>query len=123
MLNIDDSATTQHRFASSVVVTTGVHLLVVLSPPLLAELVARRLAPLDVVVVVAAEGGPVAAGHYDVVVGNVALPPGVSADLVVALPAPAGAAPLPETAGERVSVERVDDVAELVARRRPSLER
>ena len=102
------------------VVTTRVRLLVVLSPPLLADLAARRLAPLDVLVVIAAEGTPVPAGHYDVVVRNVWLPAGVTGDLVVELPAPAGTAPFAATAGELVAVDRLDDVADLLARRWPA---
>ena len=99
------------------VVTTRVRLLLVLSPPLLAELAARRLAPLDVLVVIAAEGTPVPAGHYDVVVCNVALLPGVTADLVVELPPPPGAAPTTATGGQRVVLDRLEDVAVLLARR------
>lgn len=99
------------------VVTTRVHLLVVLSPPLLAELAARRLAALDVDVVVAGEEGPGPEGHYDVVLRNVALPVGVSADLVVDLPTEAGGGPLTAATGELVSVDRLDDVADLLARR------
>jgi hypothetical protein len=123
LLNIDDSGTGRPGFPSLVVVTTRVHLLVVLSPPLLAELVARRLAALDVDVAVA-DAAPVPEGHYDVVVRNVAVPTGVSGDLVVDLQSPDRAAPPPATPlGEPVSVDRVDDVAELLVSRWPSLER
>lgn len=101
--------------------TAPVLLLVVLSPPLLAEL-AARLAPSELVVVVAAEGAPVPAGHYDVVVRNVSLPAGVTADVVVDLPAPAGPAPATgtPTAGEVVALDRLEDVAALLAARWPS---
>ncbi len=119
-VNIDDSDVPATRFASVVVVTTRVRLLVVLSPPLLAELAARRLAPLDIVVVIAAEGTPVPAGHYDVVVRNVALPPGVSGDLVVDLPPPAGSSPRGSTDGEFVMLDRLEEVAELLADRWPT---
>ena len=104
------------------VVTTRVRLLVVLSPPLLADLAARRLAPLDVLVVIAAEGTPVPEGHYDVVVRNVPLPAGVTGDLVVDLPAPAGTSPSTTCAGELVAVDRLDDVADLLATRWPPAE-
>jgi hypothetical protein len=117
MLKIDDSDTWRSRFPFPVVVTTRVRLLVVLSPPLLADLAARRLAPLDVVVLIAADGTPVPEGHYDVVVRNVSLPPGVTGDLVVDLPAPAGTSPSTTCAGELVAVDRLDDVAELLAAR------
>ncbi len=119
VVNIDDSDISPSRFASPVVVTTRVRLLVVLSPPLLAELAARRLAPLDVLVVIAAEGTPVPAGHYDVVVRNVTLPAGVSADLVVDLPSPAGSSPHGTTVGELVAVDRLEEVADLLADRWP----
>jgi hypothetical protein len=106
LLNIDDSGTGRPGFPSLVVVTTRVHLLVVLSPPLLAELVARRLAALDVDVAVA-DAAPVPEG-----------------DLVVDLQSPDRAAPPTATPlGEPVSVDRVDDVAELLVSRWPSLER
>ncbi|MCI3949103.1 MAG: hypothetical protein K0R11_1037 [Acidimicrobiales bacterium] len=119
MVNIDDSDVSLSRFASPVVVTTRVRLLVVLSPPLLAELAARRLAPLDVLVVIAAEGTPVPAGHYDVVVRNVTLPAGVSADLVVDLPSPAGSSPRGTPVGELVTLDRLEEVADLLADRWP----
>jgi hypothetical protein len=123
LLNIDDSGTGRPGFPSLVAVTTRVHLLVVLSPPLLAELVARRLEAVDVEVAVVAEGTPVPEGHHDVVVRNVALPPGVSGDLVVDLPSPDRAAPpMAAPLGEPVSVGRVDEVADLLVRRWPSLE-
>lgn len=118
MLRIDDSGTRRCGFAATVVVTTRVRLLVVLSPPLLAELAARRLAPLDVLVLIAAEGTSVPAGHYDVVVRNVPLPPGVTGDLVVELPAPPDAAPGDPPSGERVVLDRLEDVADLLACRR-----
>ncbi len=115
---IDDSDTGAARFPSLVVVATRIRLLVVLAPPLLAELAARRLAPLDVVVVVPAGDGAVSAGHYDAVIRNVALPPGVTADLVVDLPAPAGfAVGAVAGNGEVVAFDRIDEVAALVARR------
>ena len=117
MLNIDDSDILSGGFACAVVVTTRVRLLVVLSPPLLAELAARRLAPLDVLVVIAAEGTPVPPGHYDVVVRNVSLPAGVTANLVVDLPPPAGTAMAETTAGELVTLDRLDEVADLLAGR------
>jgi hypothetical protein len=117
LLKIDDSVTSRSRFACPVVVTTRVRLLVVLSPPLLADLAARRLAPLDVLVVIAAEGTPVPEGHYDVVVRNVSLPAGVTSDLVVDLPPPAGASLSGTAAGELVAVDRLDDVADLLASR------
>jgi hypothetical protein len=117
VVKIDDSDTRRTRFASPVVVTTRVRLLVVLSPPLLAELAARRLAPFDVLVVLAAEGTPVPPGHYDVVLRNVTLPPGVSGDLVVDLPAPAGSSPQASTTGELVVLDRLDEVADLLADR------
>jgi hypothetical protein len=100
-----------------VVVTARVRLLVVLSPPLLADLAARRLAPLDVLVVIAADGTPVPPGHYDVVVRNVSLPAGVSGDLVVDLPPPAGTPAAGAAAGELVALERLDDVADLLTAR------
>ena len=118
--NIDDSDPTPGRFPAPVVVTTRVHLIVVLSPPLLAELAARRLAALDVDVVVAGEDTPGLEGHYDVVLRNAELPVGVSGDLVVDLPIEAGGGPLTAAAGELVSVDRLDDVADLLARRWPS---
>ena len=120
MLKIDDSDIRGSEFASPVVVTTRVRLLVVLSPPLLAELAARRLAPLHVLVVIAAEGTPVPVGHYDVVVRNVPLPPGVSGDLVVELPSPEGSAPDGPTTGELVALDRLEDVAGLLADRWPT---
>jgi hypothetical protein len=122
LLNIEDSGIGRSSFPSPMVVTTRVHLLVVLSPPLLAELVARRLEPLDVEVAIVAADEPVPEGHYDVVVRNVALPPGVSADLVVDLPSPDRAGPPMATPeGEPVSVDRIDEVADLLVRRWPSL--
>lgn len=117
MLKIDDSDRGGSQFPCAVVVTTRVRLLVVLSPPLLADLAARRLAALDVLVVIAAEGTLVPEGHYDVVVRNVPLPPGVTGDLVVELPAPAGTAPTLTTTGELVALDRLEDVADLLARR------
>jgi hypothetical protein len=120
ILNIDDSEIRTQGFPSLVVVATRVHLLVVLSPPLLAELAARRLAAMDVHVVIAADGGPSPEGHYDVVIRNVGLPTGVLGDLVVDLPAEAGGAPPTAAPGELVSVDRLDDVADLLARRWPS---
>jgi hypothetical protein len=102
-----------------VVVTTRVRLLVVLSPPLLADLAARRLAPLDVLVTLAGEGTPVPPGHYDVVVCNVSLPAGVSGDLVVELPPPAGTAVTGTTARELVTVDRLEAVTDLLADRWP----
>ena len=117
LLKIDDSDTWCSRFPLPVVVATRVRLLVVLSPPLLADLAARRLAALDVLVLIAAEGTPLPEGHYDVVVCNVSLPPGVTGDLVVELPAPAGTAPIDTTAGELVALDRLEDVAGLLARR------
>jgi len=117
LLNIDDSDTWRSRFPLPVVVTTRVRLLVVLSPPLLADLAVRRLAALDVLVVIAAEGTLVPEGHYDVVICNVSLPPGVTGDLVVELPAPAGTAPSGTTARELVALDRLEDVADLLARR------
>ena len=117
MLKIDDSSRLRSEFASPVVVTTRVRLLVVLSPPLLGELTGRRLASLGALVVIAAEGAPVPAGHYDVVIRNVTLPAGVSGDLVVELPPPAGTGPAERTAGELVALDRLDDVAQLLSRR------
>jgi hypothetical protein len=119
VVKIDDLDVPSSRFASRVVATTRVRLLVVLSPPLLAELAARRLAPLDVLVVIAAEGTPVPAGHYDVVVRNVTLPAGVSADLVVDLPSPAGSPPQGTPVGELVTLDRLEEVADLLADRWP----
>ncbi len=116
-LNIDDSHIRAPGFPSPVVVATRVHLLVVLSPPLLAELAARRLAAMDVDVVIAAEGELAPEGHYDVVIRNVGLPRGVSGDLVVDLPVEAGGAPLAATSGELVEVDRLEDLADLLARR------
>ena len=117
LLKIDDSDIAELGFPCAVVVTTRVRLLVVLSPPLLAELAARRLAALDVLLVIAAEGTLVPDGHYDVVVRNVSLPPGVTGDLVVDLPATAGTAPAGTSAGELVALDRLEDVADLLARR------
>ena len=122
LLKIDDSDTRRSRFPLPVVVTTRVRLLVVLSPPLLADLAARRLAPLDVLVVIAAEGTPVPEGHYDVVVCNVPLPAGVTGDLVVDLPSPAGTDRTHTATGELVTVDRLDDVADLLAHRWPTPE-
>ena len=101
------------------VVTTRVRLLVVLSPPLLGELAARRLAPLDAVVEVVAEGASVPEGHFDVVLRNVPLPAGVSGDLIVDLPPPAGAAASGGAAGEFVALDRLEEVAALLADRWP----
>ena len=70
--------------------------------------------------VVAAESAPVPDGHYDVVVRNVALPRGVSGGVVVELPPPTGAAPVTAAAGERVWVDRIEDVAGVLAGRWPS---
>jgi hypothetical protein len=98
--------------------TAPVSLLVVLSPPLLAELAARRLAPFELTVV--GEGAPVPPGHYDVVVRNVALPEGVTADLVVDLPAPVGVPPVGGTTGEVVALDRLEDLADLLAARWPA---
>jgi hypothetical protein len=120
LLRIDDSDTRSQRLACGVVATSRVHLLVLLSPPLLAELATRRLAPSRLAVVVVAAGAPVPPGHYDVVVRNIALPEGVTADLVVDLPAPAGAALAPSTAGEVVALDRLEDLAGLLAARWPS---
>jgi hypothetical protein len=117
LLNFDDSDIAPSQFACAVVVTARVRLLVVLSPPLLADLAARRLAPLDVLVVIAADGTPVPPGHYDAVVRNVSLPAGVSGDLVVDLPPPAGTPATGAAAGELVALERLDDVADLLTAR------
>jgi hypothetical protein len=117
LLKIDDSDIGATQFPLPVVVTTRVRLLVVLSPPLLADLAARRLAALDVLVVIAAEGTLVPEGHYDVVLCNVSLPPGVTGDLVVELPAPAGTSPTGTAARELVALDRLEDVADLLARR------
>jgi hypothetical protein len=119
LLNIDDSDVAPARFPPDVAAAPPVHLLVVLSPPLLAELAGRRLAATDVNVDVAPEGGPQPAGHYDVVVRNVPLAAGVTGDLVVDLPVASGDAPSAAGTGERLSVERLDDVADLLARRWP----
>ena len=119
LLKIDDSERGAAEFPSLVVVTTRVRLLVVLSPPLLGELAARRLAPLDLVVEVVAEDASVPEGHFDVVLRNVPLPPGVSGDLIVDLPPPAGAAAGGGAAGEFVALDRLEEVAALLADRWP----
>jgi hypothetical protein len=101
------------------VATHRISLLLALSPPLLAQLAVRRLASCDVLVVVAAEGAPVPPGHHDVVVRNRALPPGVTGDLVVDLPPPVEAAPMGTTPGEEVvELDRLEDLADLLAARR-----
>jgi hypothetical protein len=117
MLNIDDSWFRSSDFSSVVVAASRVHLLVVLSPPLLAELAVRRLAPLDASVVMAAGDTPAPAGHYDAVVRNGPLPPGVTAEVVIDLTPPAGAPPVAGTTGEREVLDRLDDVADLLRRR------
>jgi hypothetical protein len=117
LLNIDDSGARSRGFPSVVVLGTRVHLLVVLSPPLLAELAVRRLAALDASVVAVADDDRAPAGHYDAVVRNVPLPPDVTAQIVIDLPPPAGAPPVAAAAEEREVLDRLDDVAELLARR------
>jgi hypothetical protein len=120
LLRIDDSDTPPQRFPSPVVVAAPpVHVLVVLTPPLLSELAARRLAAPDVDVQISQEGGAQPEGHYDVIVRNVPLAAGVTGDLVVDLPVASGDAPSAAATGERMSVERLDDVADLLARRWP----
>jgi hypothetical protein len=100
------------------VATPRCSLLLALSPPLLAELGVRRLSSRDLLVVVAPDGAPVPPGHYDVVVRNRALPPGVTGDLVVDLPAPVGAAPMGTTPGDEVvELDRLEDLADLLAAR------
>jgi hypothetical protein len=89
---------------------------VALRPPLLAELAARRLASLDVAVVVLTGDGA-APGHYDAVIRNVALPPGVIAELVVDLPAPVGTAASAGSGSGQLVALGIEEVAELVARR------
>ena len=77
----------------------------------------RRLAPLDASVVMAADDTPAPAGHYDAVVRNGPLPPGVTAQILIDLPPPAGAPPVAGTTGEREVLDRLDDVADLLRRR------
>jgi hypothetical protein len=117
LLKIDDSESPCPGFSCAVVVKTRVRMLVVLSPPLLAELAARRLAPLDVHLVMAADDTPVPAGHYDAVLRNVPLPPDVSGDLVVDLPPPAGTPPVGGAFEDQVVLDRLDDVAGVLVRR------
>jgi len=118
LLKIDDSDICSGRLACRVA-TPAVSLLLVLSPPLLAELAVRRLVHRGLRVVVAAEGLPVPPGHYDVVVRNLTVPAGVTCDLVVDLPADTGVVPTGTSAGEVVALGRLEDLADLLDLRWP----